>query len=132
LAARAPGTRKLCVLRGGALALLRGAVILLVEDDEDVRDMLEFTLESSGHVREVANHGRAALEALERQRPCLIILDLLMPVMTGWQVLAEMKPSCSTSSSYRSAAGLPRPSSRRRCAGSSRTSRRETGRSGAR
>jgi len=67
------------------------AVILLVEDDEDVRDMLEFTLKSSGHVLELANHGRAALDALERQRPCLIILDLLMPVMTGWQVLVEMK-----------------------------------------
>lgn len=53
--------------------------------------MLAFTLESSGYVLEAAKHGRAALEAIERQRPCLMILDLLMPVMNGWQVLAEMK-----------------------------------------
>lgn len=66
-------------------------MILLVEDDEDVREMLAFTLESSGYVLETARHGGAALEALARQRPCLMILDLLMPVMNGWQVITEMK-----------------------------------------
>lgn len=66
-------------------------VILLVEDDEDVREMLKLTLELSGHVVDVAANGTAALEALARQRPCLVILDLVMPVMSGWDVLAQMK-----------------------------------------
>lgn len=66
-------------------------MILLVEDDDDVREMLAFTLESSGYVLAVAKHGSAALDVMAKQRPCLIVLDLLMPVMNGWQVLEQMK-----------------------------------------
>ncbi len=66
-------------------------VILLVEDDEDVREMLEHMLAGRGWAIEVANNGSAALTILERQRPCLMILDLVMPVMTGWEVLERMK-----------------------------------------
>lgn len=74
----------------GGVACDTARVILLVEDDEDVRDMLCLTLELNGHAVDVAHHGGAALEALERRRPCLVILDLVMPVMNGWQVLAQM------------------------------------------
>jgi len=66
-------------------------VILLVEDDEDVREMLKLTLEMSGYAVDVANNGVAALEAVDRHRPCLMILDLVMPVMNGWEVLEQMK-----------------------------------------
>jgi CheY-like chemotaxis protein len=66
-------------------------VILLVEDDEDVREMLAFTLSSRGYPVDVVSNGSAALTEIERVRPCLMILDLVMPVMTGWQVLSEMK-----------------------------------------
>lgn len=75
----------------GTAALTSQSMILLVEDDEDVREMLEFTLRSHGFLVEVANDGNAALEALARQRPCLVVLDLVMPVMTGWDVIAQMK-----------------------------------------
>ena len=53
--------------------------------------MLKLTLEMSGYVVDVAKNGTAALEALNRQRPCLVILDLVMPVMNGWEVLEHMK-----------------------------------------
>lgn len=66
-------------------------MILLVEDDEDVRDMLRVTLELSGHAVAVATNGSSALVAIEEQRPCLVILDLVMPVLDGWGVLAQMK-----------------------------------------
>ena len=66
-------------------------MILLVEDDEDVRDMIQLTLETHGCIVELAANGRQALAAIERARPCLVILDLVMPVMNGWAVLAEMK-----------------------------------------
>ena len=66
-------------------------MILLVDDDDDVREMLELTLASHGWVVELAGDGAAALAALERGRPCLVILDLVMPVMNGWDVLAQMK-----------------------------------------
>lgn len=66
-------------------------MILLVEDDEDVRDMIQLTLETHGCIVELAGNGRQALAAIERARPCLVILDLVMPVMNGWAVLAELK-----------------------------------------
>jgi len=62
-----------------------------VEDDEDVREMLKLTLEMSGYAVDVASNGTTALEALSRRRPCLVILDLVMPEMDGWGVLAQMK-----------------------------------------
>lgn len=65
-------------------------MILLVEDDDDVRDMLKVTLESGGHPVGVARNGEEALLAIERQRPCLVILDLVMPVLDGWGVLARL------------------------------------------
>ena len=53
--------------------------------------MLKLTLEMSGYDVDVAKNGTAALEALDRQHPCLMILDLVMPVMNGWEVLEQMK-----------------------------------------
>jgi CheY-like chemotaxis protein len=66
-------------------------VILLAEDDEDVREMLAFSLTSRGYTVETVTHGAAVLESLARKRPGLVILDLVMPVMTGHEVLAQMK-----------------------------------------
>ena len=79
-------------------------MILLVEDDEDVREMLEFALTDRGFTVEVVKNGADALAAVARHRPCLVILDLHMPVMTGWELMAQMKqrgygdvPVCVTS-----------------------------------
>ncbi len=66
-------------------------MILLAEDDEDVREMLAFTLSSRGFAVEAVADGRAVMASMARKRPCLLILDLVMPVMTGQQVLAQMK-----------------------------------------
>lgn len=66
-------------------------MLLLVEDDEDVREMLELTFRNRGYDVEVASDGSAALEIMARQRPCMVILDLVMPVMDGWETLAQMK-----------------------------------------
>jgi two-component system response regulator MprA len=66
-------------------------VILLVEDDEDVRDMLALTLEVNGFEVTTAEHGARALECLARRRPCMMILDLVMPGIDGREVLARMR-----------------------------------------
>jgi DNA-binding response OmpR family regulator len=66
-------------------------VILLVEDDVDVREMLEFTFRSNGFAVDVAVDGSQALAAIDKQRPCLVILDLIMPRMSGWQLLKELE-----------------------------------------
>jgi CheY-like chemotaxis protein len=63
--------------------------ILIVEDDDDIREALTQILELEGYtVREAAN-GREALDISAREPPSLILLDLMMPVMDGWQFRAE-------------------------------------------
>jgi DNA-binding response OmpR family regulator len=66
-------------------------VILLVEDDEDVREMLAFALTNRGFRVESVPNGRAALASIEQHKPCLVILDLVMPLMSGREVIAEMQ-----------------------------------------
>jgi CheY-like chemotaxis protein len=65
--------------------------ILLVENDPDIRDVILDILERRGYRMLAAEHGRDALRVLRtaEQRPCLILLDLTMPVMSGWEFLAE-------------------------------------------
>jgi two-component system, chemotaxis family, chemotaxis protein CheY len=59
--------------------------ILIVDDDESIRQIVRLCLSDEGYeVCEAAN-GLAALEALETFRPNLILLDLRMPVMDGWE-----------------------------------------------
>ena len=59
-------------------------VVLLVEDDVDVRELLHFILTGEGYKTVTAANGALALEELQRQRPHVIVLDLMMPVMDGW------------------------------------------------
>jgi CheY-like chemotaxis protein len=59
------------------------ANILVVEDHADLRDMLVVLLESEGFVVRTAVNGAEALKRLEETRPSLILLDLMMPVMSG-------------------------------------------------
>ena len=60
--------------------------VLIVEDDDDIRGALASALDALGYHVEVAENGQKALEILRSQdHPCLILLDLMMPVMDGWE-----------------------------------------------
>ena len=61
--------------------------ILVVEDDDDTRDALCLLLQGQCYDVLNARNGREAVQVLVRTRPSLIIMDLSMPVMTGWQLL---------------------------------------------
>ncbi len=61
--------------------------ILIVEDDDDTRDALCLLLQGQRYDVLNARNGREAVQVLGRTRPSLIIMDLSMPVMTGWQLL---------------------------------------------
>jgi len=61
--------------------------ILVVEDDDDTRDALCALLAGQSYRVLDAMNGREALKVLSRTRPALVIMDLSMPVMTGWQLL---------------------------------------------
>lgn len=65
--------------------------ILVVEDDEDIRETLQMYLQSSGYSVSTAENGQEALEVLDAMDPpCLILLDMMMPVMDGWKFLAAL------------------------------------------
>ncbi len=65
--------------------------ILVVDDDPDIRDSLTFALENEGMTVRSASNGREALEMLAQERPSLILLDLLMPEMNGWQLFEALR-----------------------------------------
>ncbi len=59
--------------------------ILVVEDDQDGRELLGELLSLHGFQPLLAVDGMAALDILKTERPCMILLDLMMPRMNGWQ-----------------------------------------------
>jgi len=65
--------------------------VLVVEDDADTREMLQRTLEKEGWTVSEAENGRVALERIAETPPGLILLDLIMPEMDGFQVVSELR-----------------------------------------
>jgi CheY-like chemotaxis protein len=63
--------------------------VLIVEDDEQIRETLGLILELEGYSVRSAANGQEALALLRESPTSLIILDLMMPVMSGWEFLAE-------------------------------------------
>ena len=69
-----------------------GCTILIVDDDDDNREALVSVLEAHGYLTSHAAHGAAALSLLEGGLdPDLILTDLQMPVMSGWELCEALK-----------------------------------------
>ena len=64
------------------------ACVLIVEDDDEVRLMIDVMLAVEGYQTMVAANGREALEQMAVRRPSLILLDIEMPVMDGYEFRA--------------------------------------------
>lgn len=71
-------------------------IILIVDDEPDVLFLLRLTLEHAGYRVEEAPHGAAALEAIHRLRPDLIITDLMMPVVDGRELIQRVRGEADT------------------------------------
>jgi CheY-like chemotaxis protein len=69
----------------------RDAQVLVVDDDPDVRGVLRRMLEKAGYRVAEAEHGRAALARLAEATPDLVLLDLMMPEMDGFEFLDELR-----------------------------------------
>jgi DNA-binding response OmpR family regulator len=67
------------------------ARILVVDDESDIRELLRELLGRAGYDVEVAEDGRAGLRALFGARPDLVVLDVNMPGLDGWQTLERMR-----------------------------------------
>lgn len=64
--------------------------ILVVDDDADIRLLLRLELSAEGHQIHEAADGRQALDAIATERPDLVVLDIMMPVLDGWGVLQAL------------------------------------------
>ena len=60
--------------------------ILIVDDDTNVRDFLAQLISDAGYATMTAANGREALEAMRTDPPHIVLLDLQMPVMDGWEL----------------------------------------------
>ncbi|MFO8132590.1 MAG: response regulator [Thermoplasmatota archaeon] len=70
--------------------------IMVVDDEYEVADIVKKMLESEGYDVVVANSGDECLEKLEEETPDLILLDIMMPGMDGWETLRNIKSSEAT------------------------------------
>ena len=66
------------------------AVVLVVDDDPEIRDVVRWLLEDEGWTVETASDGRDALERATRARPALIVLDMGLPIMSGEEVAMRL------------------------------------------
>lgn len=67
--------------------------ILLIEDEELIIDLLQKKLEKEGYEITVAQDGQAGLSKMKETKPDLILLDIIMPKMGGFEVMEEMGKS---------------------------------------
>ncbi len=65
--------------------------ILIAEDERDIRDLITFTLQFSGYEVVAASNGEEALSLARQENPDLILMDVRMPRMTGYEACAAMK-----------------------------------------
>ena len=71
--------------------MIAKAKVLVVEDDLDISRMFQFKLAENEFSTNVATNGKECLDALEADVPDVVLLDLKMPVMNGFQVLRRMR-----------------------------------------
>jgi CheY-like chemotaxis protein len=74
------------------------ARVLVIDDEPDVRWLIRLSLERAGHEVIDAEDGLRGVALAQKQRPEIIVLDLMMPVMDGYAVLAELAKDQRTAS----------------------------------
>ena len=72
------------------------AKILIAEDERDIRDLITFTLRFAGHEVVATSNGEEAYGAAQKLLPDLILLDVRMPRMTGYETCEKLKSSGPT------------------------------------
>lgn len=69
--------------------------ILVVDDDFNICELLKLYLENDGYTVITANDGKAAVDAFEAKSPDLVLLDIMLPKIDGWQVCREIRKTSS-------------------------------------
>jgi excisionase family DNA binding protein len=77
--------------RSGPGGRTGGPLVLVVDDDDRLREFMRVNLELEGYTVREASSGEEALDAIEDQAPALVLLDVVMPGIDGWQMLQRMQ-----------------------------------------
>ena len=67
--------------------------VLVADDDPDIRELVEFKLSQAGYAVQAVPDGLAAWEAFESEPPALAVLDVMMPGLSGFDVLRKIRDS---------------------------------------
>ena len=70
--------------------------ILVVDDEESVRQVISYTLEQAGYTVDTAANGDECLDKVYSFEPDLVLLDLMMPTVDGWEVLRLLRSNPET------------------------------------
>jgi CheY-like chemotaxis protein len=76
----------------------QAASILVVDDDPEIVSMLSTRLTKRGYKVTTANDGHRALELAKKEKPDLVLLDVMMPGKSGWEVARALKQDPATAS----------------------------------
>jgi CheY-like chemotaxis protein len=70
--------------------------IMVVDDEPDLLEVVKLILESDGYQVVTANSGQEALGKIDKEMPDLVLLDIIMPKMDGWEVFSRIKSNPKT------------------------------------
>ena len=76
---------------GNAPITVNGKLVVCIEDEQEMIDLVQLILGRRGFKVEGANGGLEGLEKVQKRKPDLVLLDLMMPDMDGWEVYQRMK-----------------------------------------
>lgn len=70
---------------------MNNAKILIVDDDTNICELLRLYIEKEGYTTVIANDGEEAVSLFEKEKPNLVLLDIMLPKLDGWQVCREIR-----------------------------------------
>jgi CheY-like chemotaxis protein len=70
--------------------------ILVADDDPDILSIVSMSLETQGYTVHKATNGREAVDLAHKHHPDLILMDMMMPVVSGYEAVAELKADADT------------------------------------
>ena len=70
--------------------------VLIIEDDPNIADLLHLYLEKEGYATTIASDGGKGVDKFRELRPDLVLLDIMLPVMDGWEVLKTIRQESKT------------------------------------
>jgi CheY-like chemotaxis protein len=70
--------------------------ILVADDDPDILSIVSMSLETQGYTVYKATNGREAVDLAKQHHPDLVLMDMMMPVVSGYEAVAELKADAAT------------------------------------